>query len=149
MKAVFPGSFDPFTKGHEAIVHRAIKYFDTIYIAIGENSSKLNFFELDKRIKHIQSLFDDEKIKILTFKGLTVDLCRELEADFILRGLRDGKDFEFEKSIAQMNYKMTGIDTFFLLTNEELSSINSSIVREIYKNGGKISDFVTNSHILV
>jgi pantetheine-phosphate adenylyltransferase len=149
MKAVFPGSFDPFTKGHEAIVNRAVKYFDKIYIAIGENSTKLNFFELDKRIEHIHSLFSDKKIEILTFKGLTVNLCREIGADVILRGLRDGKDFEYEKSIAHMNLKMSGIDTFFILTNEELSSINSSIVREIYRNGGDVSNFVTNTNILV
>jgi pantetheine-phosphate adenylyltransferase len=149
MKAVFPGSFDPFTKGHEALVHRALNYFDKIYIAIGENSNKSSFFDQDKRIKHIESLFEDQRIKTIVFNGLTVDLCRKLNADVILRGLRDGKDFEYEKSIAHMNYKMTNMDTFFLLTNEELSSVNSSIVREIYKNGGNISDFVTNSHILV
>ncbi len=149
MKAVFPGSFDPFTKGHEALVNRAMNYFETIYIAIGENSTKSSFFNLEKRIKHIESLFEDDRIKVITFNGLTVDLCRRLEANIILRGLRDGKDFEYEKSIAHMNYKMSSIDTFFLLTNEALSSINASIVREIYKNGGKISDFVTNSNILV
>ncbi len=149
MKAVFPGSFDPFTKGHEAIVNRASNYFDKIYIAIGENSKKNSFFEMEKRIKHIESLFSSNKIEILTFKGLTVNLCREIGADIILRGLRDGKDFEYEKSIAQMNFKMSGIDTFFLLTNEDLSSINSSIVREIFKNGGDISCFVTNPHLLV
>jgi pantetheine-phosphate adenylyltransferase len=104
---------------------------------------------MEKRIKHIESLFNTNKIEILTFKGLTVNLCREIGADVILRGLRDGKDFEYEKSIAQMNFKMSGIDTFFLLTNEDLSSINSSIVREIFKNGGDISSFVTNPHILV
>lgn len=149
MKAVFPGSFDPFTKGHEAIVNRASNYFDKIYIAIGENSKKNSFFEMEKRIKHIESLFSSNKIEILTFKGLTVNLCREIGADIILRGLRDGKDFEYEKSIAQMNFKMSGIDTFFLLTNEDLSSINSSIVREIFKNGGDVSSFVTNPHLLV
>jgi pantetheine-phosphate adenylyltransferase len=130
-------------------VKRAVNYFDKIYIAIGENSTKYSFFEMEKRIKHIESLFNTNKIEILTFKGLTVNLCREIGADVILRGLRDGKDFEYEKSIAQMNFKMSGIDTFFLLTNEDLSSINSSIVREIFKNGGDISSFVTNPHILV
>jgi pantetheine-phosphate adenylyltransferase len=149
MKAVFPGSFDPFTKGHEALVNRATNYFNKIYVAIGENSSKNSFFEMEKKIKHMQSLFRSDTVEIITFKGLTVNLCREIGADVILRGLRDGKDFEYEKSIAHMNYKMSGIDTFFLLTNEDLSSINSSIVREIFKAGGDISSFVTNPHLLV
>jgi pantetheine-phosphate adenylyltransferase len=149
MKAIFPGSFDPFTKGHEAVVNRALMYFDEIIIAIGENSKKQAQFEMNVRKKHIHSLFNSSKISIINFSGLTIDLCRSHNADVILRGLRDGKDFEYEKSIAHMNYKMSGIDTFFLLTNEELSSINSSIVREIHKNGGNIAPFVTNAEILV
>ena len=101
---VFPGSFDPFTKGHEAVVRKALELFDELIIAIGMNSSKTSQFELSNRILHIQSLFQNgEAIQITTYSKLTVDLCKEVGAQMIVRGLRDSKDFEYEKSIAQMN----------------------------------------------
>lgn len=147
---LFPGSFDPFTKGHEAVVKKALKVFDEVIIAIGVNSTKKPQFELQKRILHIQSLFQQgESIRVVTYQKLTVDLCKELGADHIVRGLRDSKDFEFEKSIAHMNETLAKIDTVFFLTDIEFGAINSTIVREIYKNNGDISHFVTNDHLLV
>lgn len=147
---VFPGSFDPFTKGHEAVVRKALELFDELIIAIGINSSKTSQFDISNRILHIHSLFSNgEAIQITTYSKLTVDLCKEVGAQTIVRGLRDSKDFEYEKSIAQMNDVLGGITTVFFLTDQEFGAINSTIVREIYKNNGDISHFVTNSHLLV
>ena len=147
--AVFPGSFDPFTKGHEDIVNKAVELFDEVVIAIGVNSSKKYYFNLDKRVKHIESLFQNKKIKVLTYQKLTVDLCKDINAKFIVRGLRDNKDFEYEKSIAHMNTEISNIQTIFLLTAQKYGAINSSIVREIFKNKGNIDSFLTNSNLLV
>lgn len=147
--AVFPGSFDPFTKGHEALVKEASLLFDEIVIAIGINSRKQSLFSLEQRTEHIQSLFDADTIKVISFEGLTVDLCRETGADFIIRGLRNTVDFEYEKSIAHMNKDLSNIETVFFLTQPKFTSINSSIVREIYLNNGDISKFVTNPQKLV
>jgi len=148
--AVFPGSFDPFTKGHEAVVRKALHLFDEIIIAIGINSTKNYQFTLEKRTQHIASLFSDtEAVRIVSYQQLTVDLCKAEGANFIVRGLRDSKDFEYEKSIAHMNEALAGIETIFLLTNQEFGAISSSIIREIYKNSGDISKFVTNAHLLV
>lgn len=148
--AVFPGSFDPFTKGHQAIVKKSLDLFDELIIAIGVNSTKSPYFSLDHRILHIKSQIPEgPSIKIVTYEKLTVDLCKELGASFIVRGLRDSKDFEYEKSIAQMNLTLSGIETIFLLTNPEYAAINSTIVREVHKNKGDISHFVTNAHLLV
>jgi pantetheine-phosphate adenylyltransferase len=146
---LFPGSFDPFTKGHETVVKKALELFDEVIIAIGTNSSKTYQFELNKRILHIESLFDKDAVKIVTYQKLTVELCKEVGASHIVRGLRDTKDFEYERSIAQMNEMMSGIETVFFLTDPEFSAINATIVREIYKNNGDISLFVTNAHLLV
>ena len=93
--AVFPGSFDPFTKGHEDVVNKALELFDEVVIAIGINSSKKYYFNIDKRVMHIQSLFENKKIKVLTYQKLTVDFCKDINAKFIVRGLRDNKDFEY------------------------------------------------------
>lgn len=148
--ALFPGSFDPFTKGHQAVVSKCLTLFDEVIIAIGVNSTKAPYFPLDKRKLHIESQFPEgSAISIVTYQKLTVDLCKDLGASFIVRGLRDSKDFEYEKSIAQMNTVMSGIETIFFLTNAEFSAINSTIVREVHKNNGDISHFVTNSHMLV
>lgn len=146
---MFPGSFDPFTKGHESVTKRALELFDEVYIAIGVNTSKSPLFKLENRKKHISSLFHDDRIKIIDFSGLTVSLCQQIKAQFIVRGLRDGKDFDYEKSIALMNEKMSGIRTIFVLTEPEVGAINASIVREIVKSGGDISQFVTNPELLV
>lgn len=148
--AVFPGSFDPFTKGHELLVKRYASLFDKIIVAVGVNSTKQYFFTLESRLNHIRSLFKNlDNIEVITYSGLTVDLCREKKAQYLIRGLRNTTDFEFEKSIAQMNKTMTGIETLFLMTDAETAAIHSTIVREIKKNGGDISSFVTNSDQLI
>lgn len=147
---LFPGSFDPFTKGHEAVVNKALQLFDEVIIGIGTNTSKSYMFSLEKRQQHIRSLFpDNEKVKIETYQKLTVDFCKEVGAEYIIRGLRDSKDFEYEKSIAHMNHDISGIETVFFLTDQQYGAINSTIIREIFRNGGNISPFVTNPHLLV
>lgn len=147
---LFPGSFDPFTKGHEAVVKKALELFDEVIIGIGTNTSKSYLFSLEKRKEHIRSLFpDNEKVKIETYQKLTVDFCREIGAGYIIRGLRDSKDFEYEKSIAHMNHDISGIETVFFLTDQQYGAINSTIIREIFRNGGNISPFVTNPQLLV
>ncbi|MEA2106123.1 MAG: pantetheine-phosphate adenylyltransferase [Bacteroidota bacterium] len=142
--AVFPGSFDPFTVGHESIVNRASKLFDKIYIAIGYNAQKDAFFSLNDKIKFINQVFEDNPtIEITHFEGLTIDLCKKLNANYILRGLRTSADFEYERAIAQVNKAMShGIDTVFFLTMPEHTPINSSIVRDILRHGGDASKFI-------
>lgn len=147
---VFPGSFDPFTKGHEVIVNKGIDLFDEIVIGVGVNSAKNYMYNIDNRIKHISSLFESNpNIKVEAFRSLTVDFCKEIGANTIIRGLRDAKDFQYEKSIAHMNKEIAGIETVFFLTDQKYAAINSSIVREIHKNGGPIDAFVTNPDTLV
>ncbi len=147
---LFPGSFDPFTKGHEDIVLKSLPLFDEVIIGIGINSTKNYLFDLDKRIQHIESLFKNQPaVSIKTYQKLTVDFCQDIGAQFIIRGLRDSKDFEYEKSIALMNSALSDIETIFLLTDQKYGAINSSIVREIFKNNGSIDLFVTNSSLLV
>lgn len=149
-KACFPGSFDPFTKGHEDIVRRGLGLFDEIVIAVGYNSSKSSFFKIEQRLKHIASCFQGEKrVSVQTYHELTVDFCLKNNCTHILRGLRDNKDFNYEQPIALMNRGMAQIETVFLLPDPQLLAINATIVREIFKNGGKIDAFVTNAHQLV
>jgi len=149
-KACFPGSFDPFTKGHEDIVRRGLTLFDEVVIAVGHNSSKQSLFDLETRVKHIQSIFSGEQgVSVESFTGLTIDFCAQHNCTHILRGLRDAKDFHYEQPIALMNRGMMPIETVFFLPAPELLAINSTIVREIYKNGGKIDAFVTNTSQLV
>lgn len=147
---LFPGSFDPFTKGHEEVVRKSLTLFDEVIIGVGVNSKKVYMFDLDKRINHIKELFkDDPQVRIEEFHTLTVNFCKEIGANFIIRGLRDSKDFQYEKSIAHMNNSISGIETVFFLTKQEYSAINSSIIREIHQNGGPISAFVTKPELLV
>ena len=146
---LFAGSFDPFTKGHEAVVNKALQLFDEIIIAIGINSTKEGYFKLDKRQSHIASLFEGKNVRIVTYQKLTVDLCKEEQATHLVRGLRDSKDFSYERSIAHMNETLSGIHTVFFLTDQQYAAINASIVREIHKNCGEIDAFVTNAHLLV
>ena len=148
-QAVFPGSFDPFTKGHEEVVRQALVLFDAVVIAMGENMEKQSFFAKEKRVAHIRSLFPSEPVTIQDYSMLTTTFCEQVGAQCIVRGLRDSKDFEYERSIAHMNKKMSGIDTVFLLASPENIPINARIVREIFKHGGDISPFVTNAHLLV
>ena len=139
-KAVFPGSFDPITLGHVDIINRALPLFDKIVIAIGVNTDKNYMFSLQERIDFIEKTFANEKkITIETYRGLTVDFCKTINAHFILRGLRNPADFEFEKAIAITNRKISGIETVFLLTSAETSYISSSIVRDILRNNGDAS----------
>ena len=142
--AVFPGSFDPITKGHEDIILRAIPLFDEIIVAIGTNSSKKYYFDLDKRLEMIRFTFRNElKVKVETYKGLTVDYCKTVGSNHLLRGLRTSADFEFERSIAHINQTLNpDLDTVFLLSLQEYSAINSTIVRDILINGGEVSRFV-------
>ena len=147
---LFPGSFDPFTKGHEAVIAKSLSLFDEIIIGVGVNSTKQYMFTLEKRIAHIESLFEGKtNVRVGHFQTLTVNYCKEIGATHIIRGLRDSKDFEYEKSIAHMNFDISEIDTVFFLTEQKYSAINSSIIREIYKNDGPIDAFVTNPQILV
>lgn len=139
-KAVFPGSFDPITLGHVDIIKRALPLFDEIIIAIGINADKKYMFSLSERINYLKKTFAKEsKISIDSYEGLTVNYCQKIDAAFILRGLRNPADFEFEKAIAVTNRKLSGIETVFLLTSAETSFISSSIVRDIIRNGGDAS----------
>lgn len=149
-KAVFPGSFDPFTLGHESVVKKALKLFDKVIIAIGVNSNKQYLFSLDDRIDFIKTLFKDEKeVEVISFEGLTVDYCKKNDVSVIIRGLRNTLDFQFEYEIANMNRKLSPeIETIFIASLPEHSSINSTIVREIYKNGGDVSAFIPAGSVL-
>ncbi len=142
--AVFPGSFDPITKGHESIIKRALPLFDQIIVAVGINTEKKTLFPLDMRLNWIKNTFCNEKnIVVEEYSGLTVEYCLKQKAHYIIRGLRTSADFEFERSIAQMNKMISSdIDTVFLLSSPEFSALNSSIVRDIWKHGGDISRFI-------
>ena len=149
-RGLFPGSFDPFTKGHEAVVLKSLSIFDEVVIGIGINSRKSYLFDLEKRIQHISFLFKDfQQIHVQTYQKLTVDFCKDINASHIIRGLRDSKDFEYEKSIAHMNQAISGIETVFFLTSQEHGAINSSIIREMHLNQADISPFVTSTDLLV
>ncbi|MFA9388843.1 MAG: pantetheine-phosphate adenylyltransferase [Prolixibacteraceae bacterium] len=142
--AIFPGSFDPFTIGHESIVKRALPMFDKIIVMLGVNDAKRYFFPIDARKQMIEDLFFDEpKITVETHDGLTVDFCKKEGANYILRGLRTAADFEYERAIAQVNKKMyNNVETIFLLTMPEHTPINSSVVRDILKHKGDASLFL-------
>ena len=137
-KAIFPGSFDPITLGHQDIIQRAIPLFDEIVIAIGINAEKKYMFPLEERKKFIEETFQNEpKISVIIYEGLTIDVCQKIKANFILRGLRNPADFEFEKAIAHTNRRMSKIETVFLLTAAKTSFISSSIVRDVIRNHGQ------------
>lgn len=141
--AVFPGSFDPLTLGHLDVIQRGITLFDRLIIAIGVNTDKKYMFSLEERLEILQETFKDEpKISVHTYSGLTVDFCKEIKANFILRGLRNPADFEFEKAIAHTNRKLSEIETVFLLTSSGKSYISSSIVRDVIRHGGDYSGLV-------
>jgi pantetheine-phosphate adenylyltransferase len=146
-RALFPGSFDPITLGHKDIIDRALPLFDEIVIAIGVNSDKSYLFSLEQRIKWIKECYSNEpKIRVSTYEGLTVDFAKEIGANFLLRGLRNPADFEFEKAIAQANRQLVPtLETVFLLTSARHAYISSSIVREIYRHGGNFLEFVPDS----
>jgi len=145
--AVFPGSFDPFTIGHEAIVRRALSLFDEIIIAVGANLLKKNFYSLTTREEIICKVFENEpRVRVTHYEGLTVDFCKKNGAGYLLRGLRTAADFEFERAIGQVNNSLEpNIESVFLLTAPEHSFINSTIVRDIIKSGGDASKFVPSA----
>ncbi|ARV10346.1 pantetheine-phosphate adenylyltransferase [Winogradskyella sp. PC-19] len=145
-RAIFPGSFDPITLGHYDIINRGIKLFDEVVVAIGVNAEKKYMFSLEERKVFIEQSFKNEpKVKVVTYKGLTIDFCKEINAEFILRGLRNPADFEFEKAIAHTNRKLSKIETVFLLTAANTSYISSSIVRDVIRNNGDYTKLVPES----
>lgn len=145
-RAIFPGSFDPITLGHIDIIERALPLFDEIVIGIGVNADKKYMWSLEERIQQIRNSFKGHaQVKVTSFTGLTAAFCREQEAGYILRGLRNTADFSYEQTIAQANEKVNGVDTVFLMSSPELSYISSSIVRDIARNGGDFSSIVPSS----
>lgn len=142
--AVFPGSFDPITRGHESIIRRGLPLFDKLIVAIGENGEKRSFYQLDQRLEWLKMVFTGEKkIEVATYTGMTIEFCRRNKVKFILRGLRTSADFEFERSIGQMNKMMDpDIESVFLLCEPEFASVSSSIVRDIIRHGGDVKQFV-------
>ena len=145
-RALFPGSFAPITLGHYDIIKRALDLFDEIVVAIGVNGDKNYMFTVEQRKEFIEKAFADEpKVKVTTYQGLTVDFCKEIDAQFILRGLRNPADFEFEKAIAHTNRKLSQIETVFLLTAARTSFISSSIVRDVIRNHGDYTVLVPES----
>lgn len=145
--AIFPGSFDPFTIGHESVIRRSLPLFDEIIIAIGANTTKQAYFSMEKRMDMIRKIFrDNMQIKVTSYSGLTVDFCKKSGAQYLLRGLRTSADFEYERAIAQINKAMyPELESVFLLTLPEHTPINSSIVRDIIRYGGDASQFVPSA----
>ena len=143
-RAVFPGSFDPITIGHEDIINRALPLFDEIIIAVGYNSTKSGMFEINRRMELIRKVFEgNDKIKVDKYQNLTIDYCHSVNADYLLRGLRTAADFEFERGIGQVNRMMADdIETVFMLTAPEYTPISSSIVRDIIKHKGNLEGLV-------
>ncbi|NNE25631.1 MAG: pantetheine-phosphate adenylyltransferase [Saprospiraceae bacterium] len=142
--ALFPGSFDPITLGHLDIVRRAKPLFDEIVIAVGENEQKKYLFSMEQRVEWLQRVFEDEpQMKVMQYKGLTVNFAKDLGANYLLRGLRNASDFDYEKTISQLNNIIgEGLETVFLISHPEMSHISSTIVREIIKGKGDVSAFV-------
>jgi len=142
-RAIFPGTFDPFTIGHESIVRRALTFVDEVIIAIGINEQKHSLFPIEKREQMIRDLYKDEpRVKVMSYSNLTVDFAHEVGANTIIRGIRTVKDFEYEETIADINRKLTGIETIFLFTEPDLASISSSIVRELMKYNKEVTQFL-------
>jgi len=142
--AVFPGSFDPITIGHVDLINRAIPFFDKIVVAIGENSKKKYLFETEQRIEWLNQVFgEDETVEVGHYRGLTVDYCREIGAKYLIRGLRNASDFDYEKTISQLNHIIGDqIETVFFISRPEYSHISSTIVREIIKGGADATPFL-------
>lgn len=142
--ALFPGSFDPITKGHKSIVERALPMFDKIVVAVGSNTAKNSVFPLEKRIEWIEKTFAQyDNVEVVTFNSLTVDFCREIGAKYILRGLRNSTDFQYERNIARINQELDSeIETIFLMTKPDDAAISSSLVREILSFGRDVSQFI-------
>lgn len=148
--ALFPGTFDPITIGHVNLIERAMHLFDEIVIGIGHNSSKSTLFSLEKREEWIKTIFKTEaKVKVQPYEGLTVSFCNEIGAQYILRGLRNMSDFDYEKNIAQMNKLVNpNVETIFLMCDPAYTPISSSVVRDLIRNGGDASPYVPKEVIL-
>jgi len=147
-KVLFAGSFDPITLGHYDLVVRACELFDEVVVALGANSSKQTLFSKEDRLLQLKQVFSSfHKVSIAEYEGLTVDYAKKCGATFLLRGLRNGTDFNYEQSIAQMNFQISGIDTYFLLTQPHLSHISSSVVRDLLKHGRNCSEFLPPNFI--
>lgn len=142
--AVFAGSFDPITRGHEDIVMKAMPLFDEVIIAIGVNIDKKYAFPLEQRMEWIKNTFAEcPKVKVISYQGLTVDLCKKMKAGFIIRGLRNTTDFEYESIVAEANKKLApDIETVFFLSDPSLRCVSSTVVRDLFKNGADLSDFI-------
>lgn len=142
--AVFPGSFDPITRGHESILRRALPLFDKIIVAVGVNAEKTGYFPLEKRLEWLNQTFADlPQVSVESYTGLTVDFCSTVNASYILRGLRTSADFEFERGVAQVNLKLeSDIETVFMLALPDYVMVTSSIVREVHRHGGNIEQFI-------
>jgi pantetheine-phosphate adenylyltransferase len=147
--ALFPGSFDPVTKAHVDIVKRSVGLFDKVYIGIGDNSSKKGLLSMEKREQMLRAVFETEpKIHIIAYDGLTVDFCRSIGAEYMIRGIRTVSDFEYEKAIAQMNHSLApDIESIFIVSKPGYSSISSTIVREILRYNGDVSQFIPKEAI--
>ena len=142
-RAIFPGTFDPFTLGHHSIVKRTLTFMDEVIVGIGINEGKHCLIPVEKRVEMIRQLYADEpRVKVMAYSGLTVDFAKEQEAGFIVRGIRSVKDFEYEEGIADINKKLSGIETIFLFTEPDLSSVSSSVVRELLHYGKDVSMFL-------
>lgn len=141
--ALFPGTFDPFTIGHESLVRRGLQLMDEIVIAIGVNESKKSYFTLEERLEMIRDLYRDEpRVRVESYESLTIDFARETGASFILRGIRSVFDFEYEKTIADMNRTISGIETFLLFTEPALTHVSSTQVRELLRYGHDVRFFI-------
>ena len=148
-KAVFPGSFDPITLGHVDLIYRGLEIFDEIIIAIGVNADKKQLFSLEDKILQIKNTFKNEpRIKVASYKGLTVDFCKSVNSKYMLRGLRNSSDFNYEQSIAQTNYSISSIESVFLISSPQLIHISSTIVRDIIRNGGDYKSLVPESIVI-
>lgn len=144
--AIFPGSFDPFTVGHESIVRRALTIVDKVVVGIGVNTLKKGFMSTDMRLKMIQDIFADEpRVEVSLYNGLTIHFAESVEADFILRGVRNAVDLDYETPIAHINRRISGLESLFILTQEEHSSISSSIVRDLLIHKADVSAFVPSN----
>ncbi|MBQ3895875.1 MAG: pantetheine-phosphate adenylyltransferase [Paludibacteraceae bacterium] len=142
-KAIFPGSFDPFTIGHYSVVKRGLELFDHITIGVGSNCSKKSFFTLEKRLDIIRQAFHDEpRVSVKAYDSLTIDFAKEEKADFILRGVRSANDFEYEKSIADINKRLSSIETVLLFTEPQYSAVSSTIVRDLLNYGKDVAAFL-------
>ena len=142
--ALFPGSFDPITNAHMDILQRSLPLFDKVYVGVGLNSTKQSFFSPETRLKMLQQVFQNiPKIEVVTYEGLTVEFCKNINAQYMIRGIRSTADFEYEKAISQMNHAMhPEIESIFILSKPGYSAISSTIVRDIIRNGGDVSKFV-------